>query len=116
MEEKKLYRIQFVTGKKEYDLKAQVVRDSEFFGFLEISDFILSDPTKVVITPEEDSLKKEFENTKRILIPYQHIKRIDEYNENEKKIVSPFIKVKNIEEDKKNTWFFIKNSIMQANK
>ncbi len=102
MEEKKLFRIQFTTGKKEYDIKAQVVRDSEFFGFLEVSDFILTDPSKVVITPEEDALKKEFENTKRILIPYQHIKRIDEYDNEEKKIVSPFIKVKNVDENEKN--------------
>ncbi len=102
MEEKKLFRIQFSTGKKDYDIKALVVRDSEFFGFLEISELILTDPSKVVITPEEDALKKEFENTKRILIPYQHIKRIDEYDSKEKKIVSPFIKVKNINEDEKN--------------
>ena len=101
MKQKKLYRIQFVTGKKEFDIKAQIVRESEFFGFMEISDFILTDPSKVVITPEEDSLKKEFESVKRILIPYQHVKRIDEFEEDEKKIVSPFLKIK--DKDEKNT-------------
>ena len=113
MENKKLYRIQFTTGKKEFDIKAQEIKESEFFGFLEISDFILTDPSKVVITPEEDTLKKEFDTVKRILIPYQHIKRIDEYIEDEKKIVSPFLKIK--DKDEKNTWFFKKNSIMQLN-
>ena len=102
MKNKKLYRIQFITGKKEFDVKAQIVRESEFFGFMEIADFILTDPTKVVITPEEDTLKKEFEKTKRILVPYQHIRRIDEYDENSKKIVSPFLKVKD-DENEKNT-------------
>ncbi len=101
MEKKKLFRVQFTTGKKEFDIKAQKVKESEFFGFLEISDFILTDPSKVVITPEEDSLKKEFEDVKRILIPYQHIKRIDELSEEEKKIVSPFLKIK--DKDEKNT-------------
>jgi hypothetical protein len=101
MENKKLFRVQFLTGKKEFDIKALQVKDSEFFGFLEISDFVLTDPSKVVITPEEDELKKEFEGIKRILVPYQHIRRIDEYNENEKKIVSPFLKIKN--KDEKNT-------------
>ena len=95
MSKKELYRIQFVTGKKEYDIKAQTVKESEFFGFLEISDFIISDPSKMVITPEEDELKREFGDKKRILVPYQFIRRIDEYIEDEKKVISPFIKVKN---------------------
>ena len=102
MKGKKLFRVQFVTEKKEFDIKAQVVRESEFFGFLEISDFILTDPSKVVITPEEDSLKREFENCERILVPYQHIRRIDEINDEKKKIVSPFLKVKD-DENEKNT-------------
>ncbi len=90
---KELYRIQFVTGKKEFDIKAQTIRESEFFGFLEISDFVITDPSKMVITPEEDELKKEFGDKKRILVPYQYIRRIDEYVEDEKKVISPFIKV-----------------------
>ena len=94
MKNSKLFRIQFVTGKKEFDIKAQTVKESEFFGFLEITNLILTDPSKVVITPEEDSLKKEFEKSKRILVPYQHIRRIDEYDDDNKKIVSPFLKVK----------------------
>ena len=101
MENKKLYRIQFITGKKEFDIKAQHVRESEFFGFLEISDFILTDPSKVVITPEEDELKREFDGIKKILIPYQFVRRIDEFEEDEKKVVSPFLKIKN--KDEKNT-------------
>jgi hypothetical protein len=101
MERKKLFRVQFSTGKKDFDIKAQEVKESEFFGFLEVSDFVITDPTKVVITPEEDSLKKEFESVKRILIPYQHVKRIDEFEEDEKKIVSPFLKIK--DKDEKNT-------------
>jgi hypothetical protein len=101
MERKKLFRVQFSTGKKDFDIKAQEVKESEFFGFLEVSDFVITDPTKVVITPEEDTLKKEFESVKRILIPYQHVKRIDEFEEDEKKIVSPFLKIK--DKDEKNT-------------
>ncbi len=99
MSKKELYRIQFVTGKKEFDIKAQTIRESEFFGFLEISDFILSDPSKMVITPEEDELRKEFGDKKRILVPYQYIRRIDEYLDEEKKVISPFIKVAKKSED-----------------
>ena len=62
MERKKLFRVQFSTGKKDFDIKAQEVKESEFFGFLEVSDFVITDPTKVVITPEEDTLKKEFDD------------------------------------------------------
>ncbi|GEM_PF-1719427 len=97
MNHKKFYRVQFITGKKEFDIKAQIVRESEFFGFLEIADIVLSDPNKIVITPDEDDLKKEFENSKRCLIPYQHIRRIDEYDGNIQKIISPFIKMKDSE-------------------
>ncbi|MBW1645053.1 MAG: DUF1820 family protein [Deltaproteobacteria bacterium] len=75
--DEKIYRVQFKTGNRNYSLLARSVGESELFGFIEVADLIFEDKQRLIISPEDDALRKEFARANFICIPHQHILRID---------------------------------------
>jgi hypothetical protein len=74
---KHIYRVQFKTGNRSYSLLARSIGESEMFGFVEVADFIFEDRERLIISPEDDALRKEFAKVNFICIPHQYILRID---------------------------------------
>ncbi|MBN2332678.1 MAG: DUF1820 family protein [Deltaproteobacteria bacterium] len=72
-----IYRVRFKTGNRDYSLLARQVTESEFFGFIDITDFIFEDNNRIIISPEDDALRKEFVKTDCVSVPHQYILRID---------------------------------------
>jgi len=75
---KKLYKVLFFNQGKIYEIYAKNVQQSNLFGFLEIEDLVFGEKSQVLVDPNEDSIKKEFENTKRLYIPIHSIVRVEE--------------------------------------
>lgn len=67
---------------KVIQLKARTVKDSTLgLGFIAISDFVFNTKS-VVVSPQEDYLRKRFENIKRIHVSIYSILSIEEIGEN----------------------------------
>ncbi len=81
MNRKTIFRIRFQTDERRYSLLARSVHDSEFFGFVEISGIIFNDVDRLIVSPEEESLRKEFTGVESIAVPHQYIRRIDRLRE-----------------------------------
>ncbi|MBU45001.1 MAG: hypothetical protein CMN76_17450 [Spirochaetaceae bacterium] len=76
--ERTLFRVIFMNQGKSYEILAREVVQSDLFGFLEIRDLVFGEKSQVLVDPTEDGLRKEFEDTKRIILPLHSIVRIDE--------------------------------------
>ena len=88
-QKKTVYRIFFTSQGKGYEIYARKVSQAEMYGFVEIEDIIFGEKSAIVVDPNEEALKKEFANVKRLLIPYHSVSRIDEVEkEGQAKIVS----------------------------
>ncbi len=75
---KKLYKVLFYNYGKIYEIFAKNVQQSNLFGFIEIEDIVFGEKSQVLVDPNEDAIKKEFENTKRLYIPIHSIVRVEE--------------------------------------
>ncbi len=73
-----IYRITFLNKGKVYEVFAKQVYQSEFYGFIEIEDYLFNERSQVLVDPSEEKLKSEFEGVKRSFIPLQAVVRIDE--------------------------------------
>ena len=80
-EDTPLYRVLFHNRGKIYDVFVQSVGRADMFGFLELKDFVFSNPTSMVIDPTEDKLRNEFNKVNRVFIPIANVERIDEVEE-----------------------------------
>lgn len=76
--DKRLYRVSFVTGEKVYEIYARSVGDSDLHGFIEVADIVFGEKSAVVVDPSEERLKTEFAGVRRSYIPMHAIIRIDE--------------------------------------
>ncbi len=76
-----VYRVLFHNQGKIFDVFVRSVGRAELFGFLELQDFVFSNPTSMVIDPTEDKLRNEFNDVKRVFIPIASVERIDEVDE-----------------------------------
>ncbi|MFN3604805.1 MAG: DUF1820 family protein [Leptonema sp. (in: bacteria)] len=76
--QKKFYKVLFYNQGKIYEIFAKNVMQSNLFGFLEIEDLIFGEKSNLLVDPNEDSIKKEFEHTKRLYIPIHSIIRVEE--------------------------------------
>ena len=66
---------------KVLQLKARTVKDSSLgLSFISISDFVFATKS-VVVSPQEDYLKKRFENVKRLHVSIYSILSIEEVGE-----------------------------------
>jgi len=75
---KSTFRIQFHNNNKIYELYAHEVCQSQMAGFIEISEIIFGEHSKLLIDPAEEKLKHEFGNVKTTYIPHFSVIRIDE--------------------------------------
>ena len=73
-----LFRVIFMNQGKSYEILAREVEASDLFGFLEIRDLVFGEKSQVLVDPTEDGLRKEFEDTRRIILPMHSIVRIEE--------------------------------------
>ncbi len=80
---KTIFRVHFQTEDRNYSLLAHSVKESEFFGFIEVSDIIFEDVNRIIISPEDETLRKEFAKTDSISIPHQYMRRIDKLSDND---------------------------------
>jgi hypothetical protein len=78
MAQKRIYRIIFHNQGKVYELYARKVDQDGMYAFVEISDLIFGERTKLVVDPAEEQLKTEFAGVKRTYIPLHAVVRIDE--------------------------------------
>lgn len=75
---KSVFRIFFTSQGKGYELYARQVTQGEMYGFVEISEIVFGEKSRIVVDPGEESLRNEFGNVRRLLIPYHAVSRIDE--------------------------------------
>jgi hypothetical protein len=73
-----IYRITFLNKGKVYEVFARQVYQSELYGFIEVEEFLFDERSQMVVDPNEEKLKLEFQDVKRSFIPLQAILRIDE--------------------------------------
>jgi len=92
--EKTYYRVTFTNETSEneelYQVCARNVSASDLYGLVELSDFIFPE-NKLVYSPAEERVRKEFGDIRRTWIPFHAIVRIDELpesTESEIKVVS----------------------------
>lgn len=78
MSKKHLYKITFLNQGQVYEIFARKVRQSDLYGFIEITDFVFGEKSAIVIDPSEERLKSEFEGVEASNIPMTSIIRIDE--------------------------------------
>ena len=65
MAQKRIYRIVFHNQGKVYELYARKVTQDGMYAFVEISDLIFGERSKLVVDPAEEQLKTEFAGVKR---------------------------------------------------
>ena len=72
------YRIFFTSQGKAYEIYARRVTQAELYGFVEVEGILFGERSRIVVDPGEESLRNEFGNVRRLLIPYHAVSRIDE--------------------------------------
>lgn len=78
MSDKHIFKVLFHNQGQVYELYARNIYQSDLYGFIEIEDYVFGERTQVVIDPQEDKLRSEFEGVERSFIPMHAIIRIDE--------------------------------------
>jgi len=78
MTEIRIFRVRFVNQGKIYELYARSVHQDELYGFITVEGLMFGEHTGVLIDPEEERLKTEFEGVNRTLVPIHSVIRIDE--------------------------------------
>ena len=73
-----VYRIQFVSHDKVFEVYARHIYSSDLYGFVEIEEFVFGEKSGLLVDPSEERLKTEFGSVKRSYIPIQAVIRIDE--------------------------------------
>lgn len=75
---KTLYKVRFINGDKVYELYARHVFQGDLYGFVVVEDLVFGETSSVVVDPQEEKLKSEFEGVKQTLIPMHAVLRIDQ--------------------------------------
>ena len=76
-----LYRVHFKWNGKDHKLKARSL-DLTHPYFVSIKDLVFTRESRLIINPGEDDLKREFAGTDHLMIPFQSVSLIEEFNEN----------------------------------
>ncbi len=76
---KKLFKIKFIDDKKEVKtIHSNKLNPSSFLGLIEISEIVFMETSDILITPDDDKIRKEFKDVERTFLPINSIIRIDE--------------------------------------
>lgn len=73
-----IYRIYFTSQGKGYEIYARKVGQGDVYGFVEVEGILFGERSSIVVDPGEESLRNEFGNVRRLLIPFHAVSRIDE--------------------------------------
>jgi hypothetical protein len=89
MSKKSIYRIIFQSQGNIYELYAREVTQGAMFAFVEISEIIFGERSKLVLDPSDEKLKAEFSGVRRTYIPLHSVVRIDQVEKEGKAKISP---------------------------
>ncbi len=78
MNDKRLYRVRFISQDKLYEVYAEQCFQGDMYGFVVLKDLVFDTSNGVVVDPSEEKLKSEFEGVKQTIIPMHSVVRIDE--------------------------------------
>jgi len=78
MAKKGIYKVVFVQLGEVYEIYAEVIYQSDMYGFIEVEEYIFDQNSKIVVDTSEEKLKNEFKGVQRSYIPVSCIMRIDE--------------------------------------
>jgi hypothetical protein len=73
-----IFKVQFLNQGKVYEVYAKKVTHGSLFGFIEVEDIVFGERSSVVVDPNEERIKTEFEGVKRTYLPMHSVLRIDE--------------------------------------
>lgn len=73
-----MFKIIFINQGQVYEIYAKGVGQSSIYGFVEISDLVFGEKSKLLVDPAEERLASEFEGVKRFYVPMHAVVRIDE--------------------------------------
>ncbi|HSN87816.1 MAG TPA: DUF1820 family protein [Thermoanaerobaculia bacterium] len=78
MATQRVYRVVFYNQGNVYEIYAKQVSQGAMFGFIEVEGLLFNERSKIVIDPNEDRLRSEFEGVQRFFVPMHSVVRIDE--------------------------------------
>ena len=78
MSARPLYRIRMMHQDKVIEIYAKSVGPAGMLGFVEIGGLSFGGSGRLVVSPEEEALEREFEGVRRFFVPMHAIVRIDE--------------------------------------
>ena len=73
-----IYRVQFYNGGQIYEVYVRGIDSADVYGFVELSSFMFTKPSQVVIDPSEEKLRNEFGEVDSTWVPIHNIIRIDQ--------------------------------------
>jgi hypothetical protein len=73
-----IFKVLFLNQGKVYEVYAKQVTHGSLFGFIEVEDIVFGERSGMVVDPNEERIKTEFEGVKRSFLPMHSILRIDE--------------------------------------
>ena len=73
-----IFKVMFVNQGKVYEIYARKVGHGQMFGFIEVEELVFGERSTVVLDPNEERIKTEFEGVKRSYLPLHSVLRIDE--------------------------------------
>ena len=73
-----IFKVLFLNQGKVYEVYARKVTHGSLFGFIEMEDLVFGERSSVVVDPNEERIKTEFEGVKRSFLPLHSVLRIDE--------------------------------------
>ena len=112
MSDRKLYRVKFTekTGNSVVTLIATKVVVSEFFGLIAVENLVFKKSGSDIILPEEDNLRRKYEDTVKLHIPYHNVISIEEFTENKSSLKGVPISICKKEEDSSSERIFSETS------
>ena len=75
-----VFRVHFTWKEKEYQLKAKSL-DMTHPYFVCIKDLILPKDTGLLINPADDEIRKNFQEVRQLMLPFQSVSLIEEFYE-----------------------------------
>jgi hypothetical protein len=73
-----IFKVLFLNQGKVYEVYAKKVTHGSLLGFIEMEDIVFGERSSVVVDPNEERIKTEFEGVKRSFLPMHSVLRIDE--------------------------------------
>ena len=73
-----IFKVLFLNQGKVYEVYAKKVTHGSLFGFIEVEEIVFGERAGMVVDPNEERIKTEFEGVKRSFLPMHSVLRIDE--------------------------------------